>query len=55
MNGLSLLSGVSVHFNDDNALLPLFHSDAVPYEDKIPGADIFRLVDVYQSYPVHSC
>ena len=41
VNGLSLLSNISVHSYGYNTLLTIFNPDAVPYEDNIPDAEIF--------------
>ena len=45
LNGCCLLSKVSVNYDFDHFMMPLFCTDAVPYEDIIPDADI-----VYEVY-----
>ena len=41
VNSHYILYNILVYTNDDNTTTPMFHPDAVPYEDNIPEIDIF--------------
>ena len=41
VNVISFLYNFSVNANDDNTLLTLFYPDYLPYEDNIPGWEVF--------------